>query len=263
MTVDLDTLLEFKGAAVMLWIGALFLIERLAPRAVNAPLGAAGWRRIARNGGLFAVNFGLSLLVVLPVSVWAASHGLGWRPGWWSGWLGLALDVLLLDFWIYWWHRANHGVPFLWRFHEIHHLDNFLDTTSAVRFHFAEVLLSAAVRAVVIILAGIPIMSVLVFETLVLVAAIFHHSNIRLAPAIERPLSWVVITPALHWMHHHAVRVDTDSNYGTMLSVWDRLFGSKCRHGRTDDMAIGVEGEQDRTLGPLLARPFLPHGRIS
>jgi sterol desaturase/sphingolipid hydroxylase (fatty acid hydroxylase superfamily) len=74
-----------------------------------------------------------------------------------NGWAGFALDLVTLDLWIYWWHRANHELPFLWRFHEIHHLDEFLDTTSAVRFHFGEVLLSTCVRAPLIILLGIPL----------------------------------------------------------------------------------------------------------
>ena len=92
---------------------------------------------------------------------------------------------MLLDFWIYWWHRANHELSWLWRFHQVHHLDELLDSSSAVRFHFGEVFLSALARAPVIILLGIPLASVLVFEALILVGAIFHHSDARL-PATSR-----------------------------------------------------------------------------
>jgi sterol desaturase/sphingolipid hydroxylase (fatty acid hydroxylase superfamily) len=170
--------------------------------------------------------------------------------------LGLALDILVLDFWIYWWHRANHEIPVLWRFHEVHHLDRFLDTTSAVRFHFGEVLLSAGVRAAVILALGIPITSVVVFETLVLLSALFHHSNIRVPPRLERALATVIITPSIHWVHHHRKRVDTDSNYGTIFSFWDRLFASRSRTPRRPGMAIGVEGREEKGIAGLLARPI-------
>jgi sterol desaturase/sphingolipid hydroxylase (fatty acid hydroxylase superfamily) len=103
-----------------------------------------------------------------------------WRPAWWSGAGGLLLDLALLDCLLYWWHRANHVVPVLWRFHAGHHLDRFLDTTSAVRFHAGEVPLSALARAGVIVLLALPLGSVLVFETRVLMAAMFLHSNLRL-----------------------------------------------------------------------------------
>jgi sterol desaturase/sphingolipid hydroxylase (fatty acid hydroxylase superfamily) len=137
-------------------------------------------RRVARNGGLFGLNLLLSPLIVLPVTVWATSFSLGLRPAWWTGGLGLTLDILLLDLWIYWWHRANHEIPLLWRFHQVHHLDETLDVTSAVRFHAGEVVLSALVRALVIVAFDIPLASVILFEGLVLACAIFHHSDARL-----------------------------------------------------------------------------------
>ena len=124
---------------------------------------------------------------------------------------------MLLDLLIYWWHRANHRLPLLWRFHQVHHLDRFLDTTSALRFHFGEVLLSVLARAAVIVLLDIPIASVLVFETLVLVAAIFHRSGLRLAAGFERALARVVITPSIHWEHGTvAVRMRTTCGRSTV-----------------------------------------------
>ena len=144
-----------------------------------------------------------------------------------TGSAGLVFDLLVLDFWIYWWHRANHRVPFLWRFHEVHHLDQFLDVTTAVRFHLGEVLLSAIVRGAIIIILAVPSMSVVIFETALLLATMFHHSNMKLPAGLERALSWLVVTPSTHWVHHHALRRDTDSNYATVLSIWDKLFASR------------------------------------
>ena len=252
-------LIESKAVLVGLWFAAFFVAERLWPAARGTVVEGGreqswphGWQRNARNLLLFGLNMGVSLLIVVPVSAFAAGIDLGWRPEWW----GLALDLLILDFWIYWWHRANHEVPLLWRFHQVHHLDRFLDTTSAVRFHFGEVIASALVRALVIVALQIPLSSVLFFETLILAAAIFQHSNLRLSPKVEFALSRLFITPGIHWVHHHRVRADTDSNYGTIFSFWDRLFRSRSGTVRTRDMEIGVQGREEEGMTGLLLAPF-------
>jgi sterol desaturase/sphingolipid hydroxylase (fatty acid hydroxylase superfamily) len=249
-----EGLLAYKGVAVGAWLALLLAAERLYP-AVPFPK-AETWSRPARNLAFLLISALVSLAIVVPVSRWAAGLDLGTRPGWATGGVGLAFDLLLLDFLIYWWHRANHRFPFLWRFHEVHHLDRFLDVTTSVRFHFGEVILSALARAGVILLFAIPLSSVLAFEALVLAGAAFHHSNLRLPPQMERALSWVVVTPAIHWVHHHRIRRDTDSNYATVLSLWDRLFGSRSPTRRTPEMEIGVEGREEQDLRRLLARPF-------
>jgi sterol desaturase/sphingolipid hydroxylase (fatty acid hydroxylase superfamily) len=268
-SLDLPALLSLKSA---LALGAFALFaawERWRPaddRPLLVRLGRAtraGLRRVARNLSLFGLNTLLSPLVVLPVTVWAASFEVGLRPAFWSGWTGLALDVLLLDLWIYGWHRLNHEWQPLWRFHEVHHLDETLDTTTAVRFHFGEVLLSALVRAGVIVLLDVPLASVVVFEGLVLAASLFHHSDARLPAGLERALGRVVVTPALHWVHHHALRADTDSNYGTIFSFWDPLFGSRSLTRRWRGMPIGVERLRDRPLPRLLLAPFAGRRRRS
>ena len=243
-----------KGGIVFVWFALFFVAERLAPAA--EPLAATGLRRLGRNFAFWLINTLLSPLVVIPLTAWAAAHCPYLRPDWWSGGPGLAFDVLLLDFLIYWWHRANHEWPLLWRFHEVHHLDRFLDSTSAIRFHFGEVLLSAGVRAAIVLLLGFPFASIVLFESLLLCATIFHHSNLRLPAGLERALSLTIITPGIHWVHHRAVRADTDSNYGTLFSFWDRMFRTRSPTRRTPEMPIGVEGEDERALPALLARPF-------
>ena len=245
-------LLSYKGLVILAVLAVLLVAERLWP--VARTLG--GLRRVGKNLSLAGLNAALSWAVVVPLSAFAVSHALDWRPMWWSGWPGLVLDLLLLDCWIYWWHRANHVVPVLWRFHEVHHLDGFLDASSALRFHFGEVLLSAVVRVGVILLLGVPLLSVVVFETLLALSAMFHHSNLRLPPRLERALSCVIVTPSIHWVHHHAIRRDTDSNYSALISLWDRLFVSRSATRRSPDMPIGVEGLSDKGLAQLVARPF-------
>ncbi len=251
----MEHLLAWKGVAVGLWLVLFFIAERLAPAAPFPP--GQGFR-LGRNLALAAINLVLSPLVVLPLSALAAGHALAWRPLWWGGLSGLLLDLLLLDLLIYWWHRWNHEWPVLWRFHGVHHLDRFLDSTSALRFHFGEVLIAALARAAAILLIGFPLSSILAFETLVLFAAIFHHSDLRLPPALEGALARLLITPSIHWRHHHRLKRDTDSNYGTVFSFWDRLFATANPAGREGAMTIGVEGEEERPLPGLILRPFAP-----
>jgi sterol desaturase/sphingolipid hydroxylase (fatty acid hydroxylase superfamily) len=250
----LETLLAYKGAVVGLWLALLFILERLRPAAPRPSI--AGAARLGRNAALVATNALLSTSFVVPLTAWAAAGIFDWRPLWWSGWAGLLIDLVLLDALIYWWHRANHELAPLWRFHEIHHLDRFLDTTTALRFHFGEVALSAVARAFVVVLLDFPLSSVLAFETLVLLSAIFHHSNLRLPPAVEAALAHVVVTPSIHWVHHHRTRPDTDSNYATVLSLWDGVFGSRSPTRRRPEMAIGVERREERPLVQLLVAPF-------
>lgn len=253
MDPDSGFLVALKAAAIGAVLVGLFAAERLWPA---APRPLPAWGRVARNGGLWLVTIALSLGFVVPVTAWAAAHATPWRPAWWTGAPGLAADILLLDLLIYWWHRANHTVPFLWRFHAVHHLDRFLDTTSALRFHFGEVALSALARAAIIVLLGFPLGSILVFESVLLAATLFHHSNLRLPARLEAALARVIITPSLHWVHHHRVRTDTDSTYGTLFSAWDRLFGSTSPTRRAPDMPIGVEGIDEKNWLGLLLAPF-------
>jgi sterol desaturase/sphingolipid hydroxylase (fatty acid hydroxylase superfamily) len=241
-----------KGGIILATLVLLMLLERAFPMVkVRSNL-----NRIARNFSLVGLNALLGPLIIIPVTAYAAGYALHWRPDWWSGWAGLVIDFLILDCWIYGWHRLNHVVPFLWRFHEVHHLDEHLDATSALRFHFGEVVLSSLVRAVVILLLGLPLMNVAIFETMVTVAAIFHHSNLNLPDKIDAVLSYIIVTPSLHWVHHHALRGDTDSNYSTIFSLWDRLFASRNIAKFNITMKMGVEGLSDVHILRLILRPF-------
>ena len=250
--IDLSQLPLGKGVIGFSILVVVMTAERMFPAIAFREKMA----RLARNFGLAAINLILSPLIVIPVSALAAHWAFPWRPLWWGGGLGLVLDLLLLDCWIYGWHRLNHVMPLLWRFHEVHHLDEHLDATSALRFHFGEVLLSALVRAGVIFVLAVPLSSVVVFEILLLAFTIFHHSNLRLPLAVERALSIFIVTPSLHWVHHHARRSDTDSNYATLLSFWDLLFSSRSATKRFQAMKIGVEGMSDVPFFRLIVRPF-------
>ena len=245
--------LSSKAALLLAVLAFVIVLERQFPFApVFARVGG-----MIKNLALGMINAGLSPIIVIPVTLLAAQWAPQWRPVGLANWGGLAIDVLILDFWIYWWHRANHMVPLLWRFHEVHHLDEHLDATTGLRFHFGEVVLSSLVRAAVVFVFAIPLGSVLVFEIMVFLAAVFQHSNIKLPPRIEGILSWLIVTPSIHWRHHHADRRDTDSSYATILSVWDRLFASQSDYRRTSHMQLGVENSHDVAIQNLLLKPFV------
>ena len=256
--MTIESLLSIKSALVLGVFAIFLLLERWRPaelhplllRIGHAP--RAAWERIGKVAGLFSLNAIAGPLFVIPVTWWAGGIELGLRPTWW-GWM---LDIIILDLWIYAWHRANHIIPFLWRFHQVHHLDELLDTTSAFRFHVGEVLLSAIVRTVPIILLGIPLSTVILFEALLLTCAIFHHSDAKMPVFVETWLAKIIVTPGIHWIHHHARRDDTDSNYGLLFSFWDRLFGSKSLTRRFAGMPLGVERMADRSLWRLIIAPF-------
>lgn len=240
--------------ALALWVAAVFALERLAAAETPPP---GNRRRIARNVGL-----GLIALTAAPLLLMLTGRlASGFEPPVPLAGLGLPaallVQLLILDIWTYGMHRAYHELPFLWRFHAPHHLDDHLDASSAFRFHIGEILISAAMRLIPAFLFGIDAATLLLFEAILTANAVFHHSNIRLPARFERWLSLLIVTPSIHWMHHHKKRADTDSNYTAILSVWDRVFGSRNPKPRRIGMAIGVEGEHDRSFGKLLAYPFL------
>jgi sterol desaturase/sphingolipid hydroxylase (fatty acid hydroxylase superfamily) len=238
---------ELSKVGIILGVLVLLLVlERIFP-VVQLP---ENFVRLAKNFSMAIFNAVLSPLIVIPITLLASNHVHAWRPE------NLIIDLLLLDAWIYVWHRLNHQVPLLWRFHEVHHLDETLDASSGLRFHFGEVLLSSVARAGIIIALAVPLKHVVIFEVVLAVAALFHHSNLRLPAWLEKPLSYVIVTPSIHWVHHHAMRADTDSNYATVLSVWDHIFRSRSPTQRDPVMKIGVEQQQDQPLIRLLVRPF-------
>ena len=248
----LEAVVLFKAWIVAGWFAAIFIAERMAS-AVPAPAFSG---RLLTNGALWLIVLLVSPLIVLPLTAFAADHALWTWPQFLNGPAGVVLDILALDLWTYCVHRAYHTVPILWRFHAPHHFDEHLDSTSAFRFHFLEVVLSACFRMAPIVVLAMPFAHVVVFETLLLAATIFHHSNLRLPPRLERALSAVIVTPSIHWVHHHAVWRDTNSNYSGVFSLWDRLFGTRSATARTPEMKIGVEGLGDRPLLRLVLSPF-------
>ncbi len=175
-------------------------------------------------------------------------------------WLEVALAVLLLDYTLYVWHYLAHRVEWLWRFHVVHHIDLDMDASTALRFHFAELALSVPWRAGQVLLIGVSPFAFSVWQMLLFLSILFHHSNVRLPIEVERTLSDFIVTPRMHGIHHSVVREETDSNWSSGLTIWDRLHGTLRRDVPQDSITIGVPAYREPrevTFEKLVALPFV------
>jgi len=140
--------------------------------------------------------------------------------------LRVLLSFIALDLVAYVFHRLYHRVGVMWRFHKVHHSDTVFETSTAVRFHPGEVLLSLGVRLVFVVTAGIPLGALLLFELVYILFNLLEHSDFNLPVALDRVVGTVFITPSVHRLHHSSKPEELNSNYGTILSLWDRMFGT-------------------------------------
>lgn len=154
--------------------------------------------------------------------------------------LQVGLGLLISDVYMYWWHRMNHQLPILWRFHQFHHTDTKLNATSAVRFHYVELLISYLIKIPVFILLGVSPMVVLLYNFIFLPIVIFHHSNIRISPFADHFLRYFVVSPRMHRTHHSVLIEETNSNYSSVLPYWDKIFGSY-RRDPAKEVVFGID----------------------
>jgi sterol desaturase/sphingolipid hydroxylase (fatty acid hydroxylase superfamily) len=174
--------------------------------------------------------------------------------------LRLGLEVLLLDYLAYSWHRLLHA-PLLWRLHRVHHNDLDMDLTTAWRFHFGEMLASIPYRAGLPALLGIRPATVLAYEGVFEACTAFHHSNWRLPLATERRLAALLVTPRAHGIHHSVVHRESQRNFGVVLTLWDRLHHTLHLNVPQQAVTIGVPAYPDpagQTVGQLLRLPLAP-----
>ena len=185
---------------------------------------------------------------------WGLSHAIGGPP-----WLRGVLAVLLLDYTLYLWHIVVHRVPWLWRFHLVHHVDLDLDATTGLRFHAGELAASIPWRAAQVVVLGVSPPTLTVWQSLTLASVLFHHSNTRLSDRMERALSWIVTTPRMHAIHHSVNPAQLQSNFSSGLAVWDRLHRTARFDAAAGDVAVGVRGFLDPgevSLPRVLCLPF-------
>lgn len=257
-------------------LDAPFALARVACALSGLAL-AIGWertrpyRRVPRqanrawaNLGLWGVGAALApllpLVVGLAAAAWAASAGVGLLHQLAVPWpVALLATVLVLDATSWLLHRLYHALPLLWRVHRIHHSDIHLSATTGVRFHPLEVALSACVRAAAVVALGADALGVAAFEGLLLLASQLQHADVRLPSGVEVWLRRVLVTPDLHRIHHSLRRQEADSNYGTVLTLWDRLGGTLRTEPAPARISVGLPdgpaADPDSLVG-LLALPF-------
>ena len=207
------------------------------------------------------INFALAFLL-LSSSDWVAANNFGiinWLPEM-PLWLYALLGVLLLDLiGAYLAHYVEHQVKPLWMIHLVHHTDHEVDTTTANRHHPLESLIRFTFTLMGVFIVGTPIGIVMLYQTMSLVATQFSHANIRLPKRVDDAISWVIVSPDMHKVHHHFVLPYTDSNYGNIFSIWDRLFGTFMKLDR-ETVVYGVDTFPDRkengSVWGLLKQPF-------
>ena len=175
-------------------------------------------------------------------------------------WIEIILTVIILDFIIWGQHLLSHKIPFVWRFHRMHHTDRDLDVTTAVRFHPFEIIFSMFIKITSIYILGASAIAVIIFEIMLNGMAMFNHANLRIPFRIENVLRKFIVTPDLHRIHHSIYIDEHNKNFGFSLSIWDKIF--KCyldqpRDGHKD-MKLGLKWQNDKPtkLGWSLWIPF-------
>lgn len=249
-----------RGLAFIVLLAALIVLESLFPRREVA----GGWRRRARNIGLIVLS---TVLLRLLFPLGAVGFAAAWHEGLLhhvrtSPVFTALASLALFDLAIYWQHRVFHRWPLLWRVHRVHHSDTGFDVTLGVRFHPIEILLSFGFKLLIIAILGIAPEMVAIYELSLLAFSLFTHANIAIAPSVDHALRWILITPDFHRIHHSVYRDELNSNFGNLLSIWDRLFGTS--RGTPRDGQIGMtlgltnfRTERAQRLYALLMQPFV------
>lgn len=171
----------------------------------------------------------------------------------------MIFSFVLLDLGMYWWHRMNHRIDFLWRFHRMHHSDPEVDVTSATRFHPGEIILSSTARLILIAVLAVPSDAIVLYDAIQLPVICFHHANIGLPRSLHKLLTCFIVSPFMHKIHHSRVKQETDSNFSSVLSVWDRVFGSYREADSSRGIRFGLEGfdgDERQSLAGLLKTPL-------
>lgn len=243
------------GAAVV----GLMIAER------KRPLRQQTQPDITRNLRNFAMGASCAVIVSAieePLCQRIAAKNLTERRGF-AQWMPKPLRVLAgvaaMDYGFYLWHVATHKVPFLWRFHRVHHIDRDMDMSTAVRFHFVDMLVSLPWRLVQVRLSGVSPKSMGIWRNFFNASILFHHSNLRLPDGMDEKLSLVLTTPKMHGIHHSKRIEEMDSNWTSGLSFWDRLHGTFRSSPPPEAIDIGVDdihADMDVVLTRSLVAPF-------
>ncbi len=225
-------------------------------------------KHIIRNLIVGAVNGAMVSFIFVGLwfaaSVWADEAGFGvmhWLQNTLGipGWIHAAGAILLLDLWTYAWHRINHEIPFFWRFHSVHHSDNKMDVTTASRFHLGEIFFSSLFRIPLIAVLGVLLWELVLYEIVMFAVVQFHHANVGLPEKYDRILRAVIVTPNMHRVHHSRWQPETDSNYSSLFSFWDRAAQTFRLNPEPETIRLGLDrfdNEEDQTVKGMFKTPL-------
>lgn len=181
-----------------------------------------------------------------------------------DGWGEIAATILILDMWDYWMHRTFHKAPFMWRFHRAHHSDMELDVTSAARFHIGELILSGCSKCLMILVWGPSLWGLMAFDVLLTAASQFHHSNVAIPMDLQDRIERLIVSPRMHRCHHSLHRDCFNTNFSTIFSFWDRLFGSyHWSRDKAELELVGLSsprGDVTMKIKPFLLTPLIKQG---
>ena len=248
-------------------VAALLYAERARPlrrqRREAAP-------RIARNLTMGAACQLAIMAAEQPLSDRIAARNVAHRRGlaglFGPGAIGNAAAFLAMDYGFYLWHIATHKLPFLWRFHRVHHVDPDMDASTALRFHFLDMFVSLPWRLVQVRLSGIGPRGLAAWRQFFLLSVLFHHSNWRLPRGLDEALSKLITTPRMHGIHHSQRASEMDSNWSSGIALWDHLHGTFRDDVAPETIVIGVDdplAERDTHLLAAHKAPFATHAERS
>jgi sterol desaturase/sphingolipid hydroxylase (fatty acid hydroxylase superfamily) len=210
------------------------------------------------------VNFALAFMLI-GASEWAARQQVGVFH--WVNmplWAGVIVACMVMDLTgAYFIHYLEHKVKWMWRFHLVHHTDAYVDTTTANRHHPGESVFRAVFTAMGVVIAGAPYGVVMLYQSASALLSQFNHANMVVPGWIDRPLSWLIVSPNMHKVHHHYTQPLTDTNYGNIFSIWDRIFGTFAYVPDMKTLHYGIDThvkeEEHSRVGNLLEIPFQPY----
>ncbi len=215
-------------------------------------------RHALQNGLLTLFNILLTATLFSILLTWSTNNSWGVLYHSELPWiLELVLTILILDGFTYTWHVLAHNVPFLWRFHKVHHSDTMMDVTTGGRFHIGEHLISFILKCIVIFLLGLEIQFIMIYEVAFTANVLFHHANVSMGERLDYLYSLLLTSPLMHKVHHSNIIRETNSNYSSLFSFWDRVFGTFSMVKDPQRIVVGIRGlEHAQSVTSMLSTPF-------
>lgn len=256
MNKTVNFMLHHINSIYFSWFLVLLLIEGGLSIFVSGRI-SNKCNRFVKNLSLGLINRFILPLATLPILVYVTSKNLAVEPSGLPDTIGILLDILILDFFSYVFHVLSHRYNFLWRFHSIHHSDEVFDAATGLRIHYFELIIANIFRLIPIVLFSIPLNTVLLFQGILILTGLFHHSSIKIPKLVNALLKNIITVPETHIIHHHAYQPETDSNFGFIFIWWDKLFDTYIEKPKLENNKIGLDNQSHVSMFDLLVRPFL------